>query len=124
MNILLWILQLALALLYLAGGSFKVFSFDEVAKQMPVLPRGGWTALGVIEVLGAILLVLPAVTGWFPALTALAAAVLALETLTMAAVYSRYSLKLTTANPLVWAVVMGSLAAFVAYGRYVIVPLD
>ena len=31
MNVLLWVLQVALALLYLAGGSYKVFKFDELA---------------------------------------------------------------------------------------------
>src|SRR5689334_5152321 len=34
MNVLLWILQVALALVYLAGGSYKVFKFDELANQM------------------------------------------------------------------------------------------
>ena len=31
MNALLWILQSILALLYLAGGAYKAFGFDEVA---------------------------------------------------------------------------------------------
>jgi hypothetical protein len=31
MNILLWVLQVALALLCLAGGTYKVFKFDELA---------------------------------------------------------------------------------------------
>jgi hypothetical protein len=31
MNILLWVLQVALALLCLAGGAYKVFKFDELA---------------------------------------------------------------------------------------------
>ena len=29
MNVLLWVLQLALARLYLSGGAYKVFKFDE-----------------------------------------------------------------------------------------------
>jgi hypothetical protein len=37
-------------------------------------------------------------------------------------VYARYSLKLAATNPLVWAVVMGLLAAFVAYDRYALRP--
>ncbi len=110
-------LQVALALLYLAGGAYKTFSFDEVAKQMTALPRNGWAALGVIEMLGAVVLIVPAAAKWMPGLTPLAAAVLALETLVLAAVYARYSLKLAVTNPLVWAVGMGLLAAFVAYGR-------
>src|SRR2546422_3585292 len=116
MNLLLWVLQVALALLYLAGGSYKVFKFDELATQMRALPRGGWRALGVLEVIGAVLLFVPAVTP-------LAAAALALETLALAGLYARYSLKLAATNPLVWSVVMGLLAACVAYGRYALRPL-
>jgi hypothetical protein len=33
------------------------------------------------------------------------------------------SLRLTVQNPLVWNVVMGLLAAFVAYGRFALRPL-
>jgi hypothetical protein len=123
MNALLWFLQVALALLYVAGGSYKTFKFDELANYMRALSRGGWRALGVLEMLGAILLVVPAATKWMPVLTPLAAAALALETLGLAALYARYSLKLAPTNPLVWALTMGLLAAFVAYGRYALSPL-
>ena len=123
MNVLLWILQVGLALLYLAGGSYKTFKFDELASHMRALSRGGWRVLGVLEMVGAVLLVVPAATMWMPVLTPLAAAALALETLGLAAVYARYSLKLAATNPLVWAVAMGLLAAFVAYGRYAVRPL-
>jgi hypothetical protein len=123
MNILLWVLQVALALLYLSGGAYKAFKFDELARQMPALSHGGWRVLGVLEMLGAVLLVVPAAASWMPHLTALGAAVLALETLGLAGLYARYSLELTAANPLVWSVVMGVLVAFVAYGRYAVRPL-
>jgi DoxX-like protein len=123
MNVLLWVLQVALALLYLAGGAYKTFMFDELANHMRALSRGGWRVLGVLEMVGAVLLVVPAAAKWMPILTPLAAAVLALETLALAGLYARYSLKLTASNPLVWSVVMGLLAAFVAYGRYPLTPL-
>jgi hypothetical protein len=122
-NVVLWILQAALALLYLSGGAYKTFAFAELASQMRALSLGGWRALGVVEMLGAVLLIVPAATKWMPVLTPLAAAVLALETLGLGAVYAQYSLKLAATNPLVWAVVMGLLVAFVAYGRYSLVPL-
>ena len=48
----------------------------------------------------------------------MAAAVLALETLGLAVIYARHSLKLVATNPLVWSLGMGLVAAFVAYGRY------
>ncbi len=123
MNVLLWVLQVALALLYLAGGSYKVFKFDELANQMGALSRGGWRALGVLEMVGAVLLVVPAAAQWVPILTPLAAGALALETLALAGLYARYSLKLAATNPLVWSLTMGLLAAFVAYGRYALMPL-
>lgn len=123
MNVLLWGLQAALALLCLAGGAYKTFAFDELASHMRALSRGGWRALGVLEMVCGVLLVAPAAAKWMPVLTPLAAAALALESLALAGLYSRYSLKLTAANPLVWSVAMGLLAAFVAYGRYALSPL-
>jgi hypothetical protein len=123
MNVVLWVLQAALAFLYLSGGYFKAFKFDELANQFTALSRGGWRALGVLEMLGAVLLIVPAATNWMPGLTPFAAAVLALESLALAALFARHSLRLTAQNPLVWNVVMGVLAAFVAYGRYALRPL-
>jgi len=122
MNVLLWVVQLALAFLCLAGGAYKVFGFDELASQMRVLPRAGWGAFGVFEMVCGILLVVPATMKGMPQLTPLAAGALALESLVLAALYARYSLNVTATNPLVWVVVMGVAAAFVAYGRYAIRP--
>jgi len=124
MNLFLWVLQVAVALLYLAGGGFKTVNPDDVAKQITALPRGGWRAVGVFEVLGAVLLIVPAAANWMPMLTPLAAAALALETLALAAVYARFSLKLAATNPLVYAVPMALMAAFVAYGRFSLSPLS
>ncbi len=101
-----------------------MFMFDELAKMpaMGALARGGWGALGVFEMLCAVLLVVPAATNWMPVLTPLAAAALAVESLALAGLYARYSLELTATNPLVWVVLMGLMAAFVAYGRYALRP--
>lgn len=123
MNGLLWMFQIVLAVLYASGGAYKVFSFDELANQMTVLSRGGWRALGVVEILGAVLLIVPAAVKWMPILTPLAAAALAAETLVLGGLYARYSLAPAATNPMVWAVTMGLLVAFVAYGRYAIRPL-
>jgi hypothetical protein len=120
MNVVLWVVQLALAFLSFAGGAYKIFMFEELAKMPAIgaLPRGGWASLGVFEMLCGVLLVVPAALKWMPALTPLAAAALTLEGLALAALYARYSLELTATNPLVWVVAMGVMAAGVAYGRY------
>lgn len=125
MNIVLWIVQAVLAFLLLAGGATKAFKFDELAKQpaMSALPRGVWRVIGVLEMLGAVLLIVPAATGWMPELTLLAAGALALESLALSGIYARHSRQLSAANPLVWSAVIGVLAALVAFGRYALSPL-
>jgi hypothetical protein len=109
MNILLWVVQIALALLALSGGAYKIFAFDELAK-MPAtaaLAHGGWVALGVFEMLCGVLLVVPSAANRMRALTPLAAAALALESLALAGLYAGYSLDVAATNPLVWVVLMG-----------------
>lgn len=122
MNVFLWIVQALLALLLLAGGSFKIMKPEDVASQISALPLVAWRAIGAIEVLGGILLIVPAATKWMPALTPAAAAVLTVEALALTALYASYSLKLTAANPLVWSATMALMLGFVAYGRFVIAP--
>jgi len=123
MNVVLWVVQVALALFFFAGGAYKLFMFDELATQLTGLSRGIWGALGVFEMVCAVLLAVPAPGKWAAILPPLAGAALALETLALAGLYSRYSLELTATNPLTWALTMGLLAAFVAYGRYAWRPL-
>jgi hypothetical protein len=118
MNILLWIVQIALALLSLAGGAYKLFAFDELAK-MPAtaaLSHSIWSALGVFEIVCAVLVIAPAITKW-KRLIPLAAVALVVESLALAGIYGKYSLELVATNPLVWVVMMAAMAAFVAYGR-------
>src|ERR1043166_1725507 len=62
------------------------------------LPPNVWRALGVIEIVGGVLLVVPARVSGVPMLTAFAAAVLAVESLALAAAYARKSVKLVAAN--------------------------
>jgi len=123
MNVLLWIVQALLALLLLAGGSFKFLKPEDVASQIPALPLGAWRAIGVLEVLGGVLLIAPAATKWLPVLTPAAAAVLLVEALALSILYASYSLQLTAANPLVWSATMAILLAFVTYGRFSLAPL-
>ena len=118
MNILLWVLQIALAFLYISGGAYKVFKVDTLAGHFRGFPPNAWRALGVIELVGGVLLVVPGKVIGVPMLTALAAALLAVETLALAAAYARKSVKFVAANPFVWCATMGVLAAVVAYGRY------
>ena len=120
MSVFLWVVQVVLALLSFAGGATKVFKFDSLATMpaMGALSRSAWGALGVFEMVCAVLLIVPAAAKWNPSLTPLAAVALVLESLALAIIYARYSRQLAATNPLVWVVAMALMAAFVAYGRY------
>ena len=117
MNVILWIIQIVLGLFFIAGGAYKVFKTDEMPAYLRYIPQGLWKALGIVELLGGIALLVPGTMIGVPRLTALAAAVLAVESLILAAIYGRQSIKLSGANPFVYAVPMAALAAFVAWGR-------
>ena len=119
MTVFLWILQIAVAFLYVAGGAYKTFNPDELLKGLVPFSRQTWIALGVLEMAGGLLVVVPAALKWMPGLTPAAAAVLAVETAVLAAIYSRYSRAWSVENPMTWAVCMFVLVAIVAYGTYV-----
>jgi len=66
MNILLWVLQVLAALLYGASGIMKVFMFDTISKDarsFDALPRQAWTALGILELVCVVGLIVPAAFG-------------------------------------------------------------
>jgi hypothetical protein len=121
MNILLWVLQVLAALLYGASGVMKAFLFDKVSKDVPsfgALPRKVWTALGILELVCTVGLIVPAALDWHPALTVVAAAVLAVESFVFVWVHARYR----ETTPILLSSVLGLLMAFIAYGRMVLKP--
>ena len=116
MNILLWVLQVLAALLYGASGVMKVFMFDKISQDVrsfDALPRQAWMALGIIELVCAVGLIVPAAFRWHPKLTVVAAAVLAIESL----VFIWVHVKSRETTPIIVSGVLGLLMAFIAYGR-------
>ena len=122
MNILLWALQCLAALLYGASGVMKVFMFDKVREQVPsfgALPREAWMALGILELVCMVGLIVPSAFHWKPALTVVAATVLAIESLVFVGVHVKYH----EITPIVMSGVLGLLMAFIAYGRMILKPI-
>ena len=122
MNILLWVVQVLAALVYVASGVMKVFMFDKISADVQsfgALPRNVWIVLGVLELVCVVGLIAPGVFHWRPSLTALAASVLAIESLLFIWVHVKYG----EIPPIVMSAVLGLLMAFVAYGRMVLKPL-
>lgn len=117
-NVLLWVIQALLALLFLFAGVTK---FLLPAEQ---LTQGGMSLgfirfIGVCEILGAIGLIVPSVARIRPGLTPLAAAGLVVIMIGATVVTLRTPQPAGAVIPCV----AGLLAAFVAYGRWGLVPL-
>ncbi len=125
MNIALWIVQILLALAFAMAGIMKV--------TQPIVRlegrMGGWVndvgprgvrLIGTLEILGAIGLILPAVTGILPWLTPVAATGLALTMVGAMITHGRRGEYSSIGVNLVLLV----LALFVVYGRFVIVPIS
>jgi len=112
----LWALQILAALLYGASGVMKVFLFDKVSTDVPsfgALPRQAWMALGIIELVCVVGLIVPGAFHWHPTLTAVAATVLATESLGFIGVH----VKFRETGSIIMSAVLGLVMAFVAYGR-------
>jgi len=122
MTYALWIVQGLLALLFLFTGGLKLVLPLEMLTGQTALPSLFVLFLGVAEVLGAIGLILPGLLGIRPGLTPLAACGLVIimigaTVLTVAGVVPGGGV----AGALI-PLVVGLLSAFVAYGRWRLVP--
>jgi hypothetical protein len=115
MNILLWVLQIALALYYLMGGIWIVSKIPAV--WLKLLPKPAWMALGLLQILFALGLVLPGVIGMSPKLTSIAAVGVIIETVFVAV------LTKPKFQGALWVIVPALLALVVAYGRVVLQPV-
>jgi len=116
MNIVLWIVQVLLLLMFLVAGVSKfTMPADEMAKNMPpFLSIGFIYFIGVCEILGAIGLVVPWLTGIKRGLTPLAAALLFVVMIGATAVSAMGDVKMA-----IFPAFIGLLCGFVAWGRKV-----
>jgi hypothetical protein len=118
MNILLWILQVALALFFTMASVNQLFNYGYLAQQYVIyraMPQGFWAVYAIVALACAVGLVL---TKAAPRVTPIAALVLAVQGLLFAGLYAYYA----GFNPsfLMWSLwTLGPVivAAFIAYAR-------
>ena len=118
-NVAFWVVQVLLALLYLAAGTAKLtMPIGDLAAAgmgfVTSLPEALTRLIGILEILGAIGIILPAATRIQPWLTPLAAAGLAL--VQVGAIIT-HALRGETATTLPLNLVLLALALFVVWGR-------
>ncbi len=123
MTYILWIIQVLLALLFLFAGGTKLVLPLEVLTSMGspnqiLLPGLFIRFIGVCEVLGALGLILPGLLRIRPGLTPLAAAGLVIIMIGATVL----SFAADGVGPALVPLVVGILAAFVAYGRWRLAP--
>jgi uncharacterized membrane protein YphA (DoxX/SURF4 family) len=120
MNVVLWIIQIVLALAFLAAGAMKTLQSKE---KILANPQMGWAGdfsqpmiklIGAAEVLGALGLILPALTKIAPVLTPIAAVGLAVVMIGAIAEHARRK----EYQALVPPVVLLILSAVVIWGRF------
>jgi uncharacterized membrane protein YphA (DoxX/SURF4 family) len=127
-NVLLWILQVLWGVFFSFTGFGKVLCYDPAVWNhtlhqvawFSAVPQGLVVFIGVSEGLGGIGLILPAMTGVKPKLTPFAAIGLTLIMI-LAAIFhivrGEYSFFLPV------NLVLGGVAAFIAYGRLIVRPI-
>jgi len=123
MNVALWVVQALLALVFLGAGVSKlVRPYDTIAAQMAYardFSPGHMRAIGLLEALGAVGVVVPAWAGVAPWVTIAAAYGLALD---MAGAMATH-LRRREYGMMVGNLVLLTLATFVAYGRLFLTPV-
>ena len=123
MNIVLWVVQILLALAFIMAGFMKTFTPVEKLKE-----RMGWVKItppalvrlvGIIEILGGIGLILPAALKILPVLTPTAAAGLVITMLGAIVVHLRLKEGKQSGAPLILLL----LALFIVIGRFWLAPI-
>jgi len=123
MSLLLWILQILLAIMFLAAGAMKAFQpYETMARRMPWVEDyspGTVRTIGALEILGGLGLVLPAVFGILVVLAPLASIGLAI----IMVLATIHHLRRRETGQMVFTIVLLLVLLFVAWGRFSLAPL-
>jgi hypothetical protein len=120
MNIVLWILQVLLALVFFAHGLLLLVPPVDIAAQMnAALPRWFWLFLGTAEILAAVGLTLPGITRIQPRLVTWAAGGIIIVMVSATA----WHIARNEISSAAVTLVLFAMATFVAYSRYRVLPI-
>lgn len=121
MNIVLWVLQILLALHTAAGAVWKFSNSEQAVPSLSAIPHGAWVAISVFELACVVGLIIPALYRPLAILAPIAA-------IGIAAIMLLYCvLHISSGDPnygqMVYWLVVAAICAFIAYGRFVLRPL-
>ncbi|QIL88970.1 DoxX family protein [Microbulbifer harenosus] len=120
MNIFLWVLQVLLALHTATGAVWKFSNTAQSVPSLGAIPHGAWLALGVVELILSLCLVLPAFYKPLAVLVPIAAVLIAMEMLLFCALH--FASGEAGYSSVVYWLVVAAIAGVIAYGRFVLKP--
>jgi len=120
MNIFLWVLQILLALHTAMGAIWKYSNSEQAVPSLKVIPHGVWLAMGVVEIICALGLLVPSLNKNFGVAAPIAAICIIAEMLLFTGlhVYSGDP----NYNHIIYWLVVAVICAFIVYGRFVLKP--
>jgi hypothetical protein len=121
MNILLWFLQILLALHTVIGAYWKFSNSEQAVPSLTAIPHGVWLAMSIIELICSLCLILPAFKKSLAILAPSAALFIVAEMLFFCGIHI-YSGE-ANFNPVIYWLVVAAISAFIAYGRFMLKPV-
>jgi len=121
MNIVLWVLQILLALHTAIGAFWKFSNSEQTVPSLSAIPHGVWLTISVFELACVVGLVIPLLYKPLAILAPLAA-------IGIGAIMLLYCvLHLMSGDPshgqMIYWLVVAAVCAFIAYGRFVLSPV-
>lgn len=120
MNIVLWLLQVLLALHTAMGAVWKFSHAEKMVPSLRAIPPGAWRAMGVFELLCSLALILPGFYAPVAILVPIAALCIAAEMLLFCGVHLRSGVG--KHQHMIYWLAVAIICAFIAYGRFVLSP--
>ena len=121
MNILLWTLQVLLALHTVIGAVWKFTnSAEQTMPTLKAIPHGIWLSMSVFELLIGIALVIPVIYYPLAVVVPIAAICIVAEMLLFSGLHLNSGS--TEYGPIGYWLVVAATAAFIAYGRFMLSP--
>jgi len=118
MNILLWVLQILLALHTAMGAVWKFSNSDKVVPSLRAISRQTWLVISTLELLLSLGLVSTAVPS-LAVLAPIAAACIAVEMLAFIGIHIHKGFA-RARGPMIYWLVVAIIAACIVYGRLVL----
>lgn len=121
MNILLWVLQLLLALHTVMGAVWKFsHSAEQTMPSLKAIPQPVWLGMSGLEIAVGVCLIVPVVSKSLGFLTPIAALVIVAEMLLFTGLH--FAAGETSFGPVIYWLVVAAICGFIAYGRFVLSP--